>query len=254
MALLALPSLGRCHHSVIAVALGLPPLKTIQQAARKLPLLVSGDASKNDTTDGTTRLEENDTASGNPEVADTTATSGVAPSPEPASVLGGGSSDTHVAGAGEETTAANEVADNVGQGMDGLGAKSLQNNGDTAGADGDDDDDTECSRPSQGNAYDNDGGGGDDDDDDDDENSSRADGRTDSNDWADVEASERTGYAGAAVEPFVIKEEINGSCVMEVTDKKCDRPRVADPCRLGHGSISKHPPFPPSRRARNSPN
>ncbi|CAM9140978.1 unnamed protein product, partial [Hapterophycus canaliculatus] len=36
--------------------------------------------------------------------------------------------------------------------------------------------------------------------------------------WADVEAGERTGYAGASVEPFAVKEGIDGSCVIEAMD------------------------------------
>ncbi|CAM9821749.1 unnamed protein product, partial [Scytosiphon promiscuus] len=39
------------------------------------------------------------------------------------------------------------------------------------------------------------------------------------NGWAEVEAGERTGYAGASVEPFAVKEGIGGACVQEAMDE-----------------------------------
>lgn len=45
---------------------------------------------------------------------------------------------------------------------------------------------------------------------------SYADGATETNDWAWAEAAERKGYAGVAVEPFVVPERVDGLCVMEV--------------------------------------
>lgn len=51
-------------------------------------------------------------------------------------------------------------------------------------------------------------------DDDDDDLSSSV--ENSNNGWAEVEAGERTGYSGAAVEPFAVKEGIDGCCIMEV--------------------------------------
>lgn len=61
-----------------------------------------------------------------------------------------------------------------------------------------------------------DGGHGDvnNEDDDDDHLSSSV--ENSNNGWAEVEAGERTGYSGAAVEPFAVKEGINGCCIVEV--------------------------------------
>ncbi|CAB1120524.1 unnamed protein product [Ectocarpus sp. CCAP 1310/34] len=53
-------------------------------------------------------------------------------------------------------------------------------------------------------------------DDDDDDLSSSVD--NSNNGWAEVEAGERTGYSGAAVEPFAVKEGINGCCIMEAME------------------------------------
>ncbi|CAM9469092.1 unnamed protein product, partial [Ectocarpus sp. 12 AP-2014] len=53
-------------------------------------------------------------------------------------------------------------------------------------------------------------------DDDDDDLSSSV--EKSNNGWAEVEAGERTGYSGAAVEPFAVKEGINGCCIMEAME------------------------------------
>lgn len=45
---------------------------------------------------------------------------------------------------------------------------------------------------------------------------SYADGATETNDWAWADAAERKGYAGVAVEPFVVPERVDGLCLMEV--------------------------------------
>jgi len=232
---LSLSYLGHCCCSAVALSIPLcGPLKTAafqKQAARKLRLLASGNAkdaplsvendSKKEATSGVLRHKGDGIADANPEVVDSAAASSAAPCPEIASVLGGVSSDTHLTSVDEEPAAADEVAASVGQGIDDLGTKGSQDNRDTVKAPGKND------HPGQGKAYNN--GDNDDDDDDGDEHSddqddnngsgSSDDGGTGSNDWADVEASERTGYAGAAVEPFAVKEGINGASVMEVSEK-----------------------------------
>eukprot|EP00903_Cladosiphon_okamuranus_P008103 g7811.t1 len=112
-----------------------------------------------------------------------------------------------------ESTAANDTA-SVDQSVDDVKVMDRKNNGDTAlnagevAAKGQADDEEECSDPGRGD-------GGYDDDNDGDDLSSSVEGGKDSNDWADVENGERTGYSGAEVEPFAVQEGIDGFCVLE---------------------------------------
>lgn len=104
-----------------------------------------------------------------------------------------------------ECSTTNDITVSVGNDEHALGAKNKIITGDSV------------------SAGDGEGGGDnddeyDDDNDDDDDFSSSFDGARDSDSWGDVEAGERTGYSGAEVEPFAVKEDINGSLIMEVCE------------------------------------
>ena len=58
--------------------------------------------------------------------------------------------------------------------------------------------------------------GGDDDDDNDDDDSRSGDEDAADIGWGLIEAGERTGYAGATVESFTGKKEVDGLCIVKV--------------------------------------
>lgn len=214
----------------------LPPLELTKQAARKLPLLCSGDAKGGTISMGGDDGEKNVTGDTiKPNGEDTRITNATltkdAVEPPPATAAATPDKQASVpeeaastvvsctraegarkSSAGESVTA-NDTS-GVGRGVDGTKAMDSQKNGDTAnaaemGANSRFGDDKEGKGPGQGDdMYDN--------GEDDDELSSSVEGGQDSNDWADVEAGERTGYSGAEVGPFAVKEGVDGCCVIEV--------------------------------------
>lgn len=213
----------------------LPPVELPKQASRKLPLLCSGDA-KGGTVSMGGDGGENNVAGGtiNPNGEDTIIADAIPPKDGAAAATATAApvTDKQASVTGETTssvsltlaetvkvpyfgksTAANG-ATSVGQSVDHTEAMDPQNNEDIVNAaeveaKGQVDDEKEINGLGQGDgAY----GNGEDDDD----LSSSAEGENDSNGWADVEDGERTGYSGAEVEPFAVKEGVDGSCVMEV--------------------------------------
>lgn len=213
-----------------------------KQASRKLPLLFSGDAKGGTTTMGEGDSDEhladgmvkpagqdpgimtdtNSIKEGN----EATATASAAPKNE-VQALGPvtGTSEAPPTNRHQveapppiERATTNVVTVGVGDGNNGLGVKNKNNTGDHASAaeggcdsgGGDND----------GGEYDDDNDNNDDNDDDndDDDLSSSFEEGKDSDGWGDVEAGERTGYSAAEVEPFAVKEDIYGSCIMEVCE------------------------------------
>ncbi|CBJ29046.1 hypothetical protein Esi_0133_0043 [Ectocarpus siliculosus] len=210
---------AKMHHwTPVEVASWISHLLRKAETSGKLPLLFSGDAKG-----GTTSMGGDDTGPGavenrviNPTEEDAQE-SGTAANPTPEE--GGGvvdSSDTTpVKTEGSSSPAAAPPCDPAPSLADEVkkcsGVLADAQDSSIAGvgqAQGDDNFDKNT----------DDGGHGDvnNKDDDDDDLSSSA--ENSNNGWAEVEAGERTGYSGAAVEPFAVKEGINGCCIMEAME------------------------------------